>query len=215
MFRFQVAVPHGVDDLAVQGVKFIPYFLECAFPRRIGVFSRQHHKDVVFQAVARYRPNQDRLFQRSSKSSQMAPLAAALQNPDNRVVFGAKEYLLSGSLNVKHIGVRRGVVHIEGKHLNILKYAQLLPGLIGLHPFYHRQALFHGDVGQTGDKDLQKLLCHGTDIHKHVIGDLFIKPVVVAVGVGEQQPRCRTAIKDFGYKHTVPDGRIGIGQIGS
>ena len=89
------------------------------------------------------------------------------------------------------------MIHVKGEYLDILERTQLLPCLIGLHSFHHWQALLLGDIVQAGDKDLQNFLRHRTDVHRYVGRDFFVKPVVVAMGMGEQHPCRRTAIKNL------------------
>lgn len=72
VFRFQTAVPHGADDLAVQRIKFVPYFLKQAFPIGIGVLSHQHDKAVIFQLAVGYWIN-DNAFSAAGKLGAAAP----------------------------------------------------------------------------------------------------------------------------------------------
>lgn len=106
------------------------------------------------------------------------------------------------------------MIHADGAHGNVPECLQLLPILIGAHPLHRWKAPILRDKIQTGNQHFQKILRQRTNVHTDAFGRFFVKPIVVAVGVGEQQAVDRPAVKDYGEERIVRNRRVGIRQIG-
>ena len=89
VFRFQIAVPQGVDDLTVQMVEFVPHLLKYGLAVLWnGILAHQHHKAVALQYIVMGRFDPDTLFQLCPESAQIRQPEVPvlnLQNPKKRM----------------------------------------------------------------------------------------------------------------------------------